>query len=188
MPRPKVKPQDRQRSVRACDACKASKKRCDANQPCRLCLKKGTQDTCTYTPTARDKKSRPSLQLSDTATTTSSSHPKSISVVTENSPADFRSILTGSTQRSRNLLGDPEFSQPQDEDAQDVEEDVESETEENPESRNSVERSTQKPVMLSSSSGDKGMGSSLLPACFHSEPRLAIILPGPLIKMTANLI
>lgn len=58
MPRPKVQPQDRQRSARACDACKASKKRCDGKQPCRLCLKKGAMVMvpCTYTPTARDRR------------------------------------------------------------------------------------------------------------------------------------
>lgn len=176
MPRPKVKPQDRQRSVRACDACKASKKRCDANQPCRLCLKKGTQNTCTYTPTARDKRSRPPRQQSATATTVTSSHPKRASVATENSPTDFRSILTGSTQRSRDHFGDGVFSQQQDEVVQDAEEDADSESEENPESRNSVERSTQKPVMLSSSSGDKGMASYLLPVLCLIKPCLAVIV------------
>lgn len=161
MPRPKVKPQDRQRSVRACDACKASKKRCDANQPCRLCLKKGTQDACTYTPTARDKRSRPSPQQLNAATATSS-HPESISVAIESSPADFRSILTGSTQRSRHPLVDRGFLHSQNDDAQDADDDADSGTEENPDSRNSVETSTQKPVMLSSSSGDKGTGHFLL--------------------------
>lgn len=182
MPRPKVKPQDRQRSVRACDACKASKKRCDANQPCRLCLKKGAQDTCTYTPTARDKRSRPSVQQSDTASTAAGSHPKTISsVAVENSPTDFRSILTGSTQLPRHHFHERVFSEQQDDDAPDADEDVGSETEENPESRNSVERSTQKPVMLSSSSGDKGMASSLLPVlCFgerHLHCSCAMCLP-----------
>lgn len=60
MPRRKVQPQDRQRSARACDACKASKKRCDANQPCRLCVKKGTHASCAFTPTTRDRRSRAS--------------------------------------------------------------------------------------------------------------------------------
>lgn len=162
MPRPKVKPQDRQRSVRACDACKASKKRCDANQPCRLCLKKGTQDTCTYTPTARDKRSRHLVQQSDTASTAAGSHPKNVpSDAVDNSPTDFRSILTGSSQRSKHHFDERVFSEQQEDDAPHADEDVDSETEENPESRNSVERSTQKPVMLSSSSGDKGTASSL---------------------------
>jgi hypothetical protein len=49
MPRRPVKPQDRQRVVRACDACKVSKKRCDGNQPCISCAKKGAGDACHFT-------------------------------------------------------------------------------------------------------------------------------------------
>jgi hypothetical protein len=48
MPRPKVKPQDRRRASKACDACKASKKRCDARLPCLLCVKKGVGSSCSY--------------------------------------------------------------------------------------------------------------------------------------------
>lgn len=160
MPRPKVKPQDRQRSVRACDACKASKKRCDAIQPCRLCLKKGTQDTCTYTPTARDKRSRHLVRQAAAATTTTATVSP---VAAEDSPTDFRSILTGSTQRSRHHFDIDERSLAEQQEEDVPNEDADSETEENPGSRNSVDRSTQEPVMLSSSSGDKGMGPPLLP-------------------------
>lgn len=49
MPRRPVKPQDRQRVVRACDQCKASKKRCDGSQPCKPCQKKGYDCNCHYT-------------------------------------------------------------------------------------------------------------------------------------------
>lgn len=49
MPRRPVKPQDRQRVVRACDQCKASKKRCDGSQPCKPCQKKGYDCECHYT-------------------------------------------------------------------------------------------------------------------------------------------
>lgn len=49
MPRPPVKPQDRQRVVRACDQCKSSKKRCDGSQPCSPCQKKGYDGICHYT-------------------------------------------------------------------------------------------------------------------------------------------
>lgn len=49
MPRQPVKPQDRQRVVRACEECKASKKRCDGNQPCKACQKKGYHGSCRYT-------------------------------------------------------------------------------------------------------------------------------------------
>ncbi|KAF1932448.1 uncharacterized protein M421DRAFT_54743 [Didymella exigua CBS 183.55] len=49
MPRRPVKPQDRQRVVRACDQCKSSKKRCDGSQPCSACQKKGYDGFCHYT-------------------------------------------------------------------------------------------------------------------------------------------
>jgi hypothetical protein len=49
MPRRPVKPQDRQRVVRACDPCKASKKRCNGYQPCSACKEKGCNASCHYT-------------------------------------------------------------------------------------------------------------------------------------------
>lgn len=49
MPRRPVKPEDRQRVARACDQCKASKKRCNGNQPCDACRKKESSETCHYT-------------------------------------------------------------------------------------------------------------------------------------------
>ncbi|KAF2451786.1 hypothetical protein P171DRAFT_493328 [Karstenula rhodostoma CBS 690.94] len=49
MPRRPVKPEDRQRVARACDQCKASKKRCNGIQPCDACRKKGDSETCHYT-------------------------------------------------------------------------------------------------------------------------------------------
>lgn len=150
MPRPKVKPQDRQRSARACDACKASKKRCDANQPCRLCLKKGTQDTCTFTRTARDRSSRHSESRSSQA--------NSIAVATDASPVDFGSAPTRPSQQPRAQFGDRPLASPDAEGDDVVDEDVDSETDDVPDSRNSVERTTQQqPLMLSSSSGDKGI-------------------------------
>lgn len=163
MPRPKVKPQDRQRSVRACDACKASKKRCDANQPCRLCLKKGTQDTCTYTPTARDRRSRHSQSAPSQAS--------SIAVAVaagESSQAGPRPILSGPFQRPEAPFGtqSPALHDPH---VELVDEDAESETDYVPDSRDSVDRTTeQRPVMLYSSSGDKGM---------HSPPPPHLIIP-----------
>lgn len=57
MPRPRVKPQDRKRSVRACLACKASKKRCDGARPCRTCQTKGAADSCAFTPQQRGTQS-----------------------------------------------------------------------------------------------------------------------------------
>ncbi|KAG8170321.1 hypothetical protein KVR01_001066 [Diaporthe batatas] len=98
MPRPKVKPQDRQRSAKACDACKASKKRCDANQPCRLCVKKGTQDTCTFTPTARDRRSHRSGSKTSQA--------NSIAVAHDVATVDFGSAIAGPSQGSGPDFGD----------------------------------------------------------------------------------
>jgi hypothetical protein len=49
MPRRPVKPQDRQRVVRACDPCKTSKKRCNGCQPCSACKDKGCNASCHYT-------------------------------------------------------------------------------------------------------------------------------------------
>ncbi|KAE8134306.1 hypothetical protein BDV38DRAFT_255591 [Aspergillus pseudotamarii] len=66
MPRPRVKPQDRKRSVRACLACKASKKRCDGTRPCRTCQMKGTADSCAFTSQQRGTQpthTRGSIQL-----------------------------------------------------------------------------------------------------------------------------
>lgn len=48
MPRPKVRPENRQRAYRACLACKASKIRCDAQHPCGSCLRRDQTSSCTY--------------------------------------------------------------------------------------------------------------------------------------------
>lgn len=55
MPRPKVKPQDRQRSARACLPCKASKIRCDAGTPCGPCLKRERTSACVYLESSRKR-------------------------------------------------------------------------------------------------------------------------------------
>ncbi|OQD96137.1 hypothetical protein PENSOL_c017G00074 [Penicillium solitum] len=48
MPRPKIRPENRVRAYRACDACKTSKTRCDAESPCANCIKKNRSNRCTY--------------------------------------------------------------------------------------------------------------------------------------------
>ena len=53
MPRRPVRPEDRQRVARACDTCKSSKKRCNGNQPCDTCIKKGHVESCHFTPGRR---------------------------------------------------------------------------------------------------------------------------------------
>ncbi|POS77876.1 hypothetical protein DHEL01_v203741 [Diaporthe helianthi] len=111
MPRPKVKPQDRQRSAKACDACKASKKRCDGNQPYRLCVKKGAQDTCTFTPTIRDRRSQRSGSKASQA--------NSIAVANDVSHMDFGSVLAGPSHGGRSATSqDAEGDEVIDEDAE----------------------------------------------------------------------
>ncbi|KAH7367040.1 hypothetical protein B0T11DRAFT_49889 [Plectosphaerella cucumerina] len=48
MPRPKVRPEDRQRAVRACVPCKNSKKRCDARLPCSNCCRRECEAACIF--------------------------------------------------------------------------------------------------------------------------------------------
>lgn len=139
MPRPKVKPQDRQRSARACDSCKASKKRCDANQPCRLCIKKGTQDKCTFTPTPRDRRTR---------------HTRSASQAVSFAAAPSLSTDHRSTQ-SQTQSSIRAFA-PLDGQAGGNDEDSDSETDDIDDGRGCIEKRAQRPVMLDNSNGDKG--------------------------------
>ncbi|KAM0263903.1 hypothetical protein ACHAQJ_000938 [Trichoderma viride] len=46
MPRHRVRAEDRKRSVRACEACRLSRKRCDSRLPCSSCSRKGL--SCAY--------------------------------------------------------------------------------------------------------------------------------------------
>lgn len=48
MPRPKVHPDARQRSVIACVPCKAAKIRCDSKTPCSTCVKRSRETQCLY--------------------------------------------------------------------------------------------------------------------------------------------
>ncbi|POR38885.1 hypothetical protein TPAR_00891 [Tolypocladium paradoxum] len=48
MPRPKVRPEDRQRAVMACTPCKNSKKRCDSRTPCSNCCRRDCEAACIY--------------------------------------------------------------------------------------------------------------------------------------------
>lgn len=192
MPRPKVKPQDRQRSIRACDTCKASKKRCDANQPCRLCLKKGTQDSCVYSPTTRDRRRRHSQSTtsrsevsrahaaaaaSSTITAAAGAAAGGSAVSTAGSAAVVSGLVgtaipslsssSSSSQRPRGAahcgrVPAVSSSQVPQPQAGGVDEGAESETD-FPDSRNSVERTAQqRSVLLHSSSGDKGNEDSPL--------------------------
>ncbi|KXJ94039.1 hypothetical protein Micbo1qcDRAFT_193315 [Microdochium bolleyi] len=61
MPRPKVRPEDRQRSLRACSACKSSKIRCNSELPCSACVKRGRASACVYSDVDRRRRNRPGL-------------------------------------------------------------------------------------------------------------------------------
>jgi hypothetical protein len=56
MPRPKVSSGDRQRSERACNACKSSKIRCDSQMPCETCVRRKRPQYCTYTHVDRRRR------------------------------------------------------------------------------------------------------------------------------------
>lgn len=47
MPRRRVPPDQRQRSSKACEACRATKKRCNDQAPCSNCLRRGLASSCT---------------------------------------------------------------------------------------------------------------------------------------------
>ncbi|EHY54441.1 hypothetical protein ABEF92_008891 [Exophiala dermatitidis] len=49
MPRPRVKDEDRKRVARACDRCKRRKEKCDGQQPCLLCKRRGRDPECVFT-------------------------------------------------------------------------------------------------------------------------------------------
>ena len=58
MPRPKVRPENRQRSDRACLACKASKIRCNSQHPCGSCLRRDQAESCIYSGIDRRRRGR----------------------------------------------------------------------------------------------------------------------------------
>ncbi|KAK6085228.1 C6 transcription factor [Seiridium cupressi] len=65
MPRPRVRPEDRQRSSRACNSCKASKIRCNSQIPCSACLRRKRASSCTYTDIDRRRRTSTSRRAND---------------------------------------------------------------------------------------------------------------------------
>jgi hypothetical protein len=53
MPRPKVRPEERQRSCKACLACKSAKIRCDSQSPCASCIRRDRGNSCIYSDVDR---------------------------------------------------------------------------------------------------------------------------------------
>jgi hypothetical protein len=58
MPRPRVRPENRQRSSRACLGCQASKIRCDSQLPCVSCVRRDRASACTYIEPTRRRSHR----------------------------------------------------------------------------------------------------------------------------------
>lgn len=55
MPRRRVPPDQRQRSSKACEACRATKKRCNDQAPCSNCLRRGLASSCTNLEQLQDQ-------------------------------------------------------------------------------------------------------------------------------------
>ncbi|KAL7934758.1 hypothetical protein V8C35DRAFT_321916 [Trichoderma chlorosporum] len=83
MPRHRVRTEDRKRSVRACEACRLSRKRCDSRLPCSSCSRKGLGASCIYGDRAKPSSSnrispshdREGLQISHEARTDDTPQP-----------------------------------------------------------------------------------------------------------------
>lgn len=147
MPRRPVRPQDRQRVARACDSCKSSKKRCDGLQPCRACEKRGGHDSCHYTPGRRH---HPLPRRESTSTRTPHTE------LPQSTPGDCvpnNDVESSSTAWESNTMPPTAIHPPFDESAEHLE--TRDAIAGNSRST-STEPLTQPPVMLASSSGDKG--------------------------------
>lgn len=98
MPRPKVNPKDRKRSVRACLPCKASKIRCDANSPCNGCRRRGKVASCVYLdpePSPRRPTAHATASAAETADLPSGAIPQSTPRATSNDASRRRSQQAG---------------------------------------------------------------------------------------------
>lgn len=134
MPRPKVRPEDRRRSVKACDTCKQLKKRCDSLTPCTPCTKKGIPESCGYSEKTRGQLERP---LSPPQIT-SSKHKRSASAFSL-APSSSCAVTVQASH------GPATF------------EDTRDNTRDNTRENTPAPYVGQKPVMLLSSTGEKGM-------------------------------
>jgi hypothetical protein len=147
MPRRPVNPQDRQRVVRACDQCKSSKKRCDGSQPCKPCERKGYHGICHYTA---GRRLHPLPRQSSTSSRLPTQHPPwasdgSTTIVSHESFHDSRDVS----------LGDIDSDGPAERRQRRSEDTLDHDTRES-----SMDALGQPPVMLSSTSGEKGQHCS----------------------------
>lgn len=88
MPRPKVRPENRQRSYRACVACKSSKIRCDAQRPCGSCVRRDQASTCEYSGVDRRRRVQ-SDGFHLRANSEAASLPSNIALSSPTSPNDY---------------------------------------------------------------------------------------------------
>lgn len=103
MPRPKVRPEDRQRTSKACLPCQASKIRCDSQTPCISCVRRDRSAACTYVETQRRRLPR--------ARRTGEVRFASFSSPANGPPASVRArTLNESTNRSPEADGDIELT------------------------------------------------------------------------------
>ncbi|KAH8645467.1 hypothetical protein BX600DRAFT_478165 [Xylariales sp. PMI_506] len=137
MPRPRVKPEDRRRSVKACNACKHLKKRCDSRTPCSPCLRKGIAESCQYSD-------QPSRRRASDITV---SHPL-------RSPRKYEHHSDSAHSR---------LSPPKERALQQVTEVLD----ESQDTRDSTPYVGQKPVMLYSSTGEKVFIGNTAALSFH---------------------
>lgn len=114
MPRPRVRPEDRQRATKACLPCKASKKRCDAQQPCSNCVRRRNPARCKYEEATyvglHDTRPRDTASLQTRSesparpsTNESNQHPRHRQRTPH--PGDEHARLAGSTATSRRPSG-----------------------------------------------------------------------------------
>lgn len=122
MPRPRVRPEERQRAAKACLPCKSSKKRCDAQQPCSNCVRRRAMSSCIYADSSRTRnhhEARQSLAASSQRMPTEDVNNLSVdeSILSTESPdytnsprqRDSARGSTGSPQVPRRLTGSRPF-------------------------------------------------------------------------------
>lgn len=109
MPRPRVKDEDRKRVARACDTCKRRKEKCDGQQPCLLCKRRGREPDCVFTEMLSKRGSTGGVshqrrhEGGSVSSSTSTSHPITLKdALNESNDAEIaiESLLTLSGSRS----------------------------------------------------------------------------------------
>lgn len=77
MGRTKVRPDARRRVVRACQACKTGKRRCDGQQPCSRCATQNRASECRYQPPKQQTLTTPRAVSASVARSHTSQAPES---------------------------------------------------------------------------------------------------------------